>query len=868
MLRRWRWLADHFFRRAAANRDLDDEIRAHLAIDVEQRIRDGESPAEAWAAARRTFGNATLVKERTREAWSIRWLDVVRQDLRHAIVGLRRAPSFAVLACLVLALGIGATATIFTVVHSVLLRPLRFPNAEELVMIWERPPNSDRRNVTSITTFREWQRSTRSFEALAAFHTLPLNLIGPKESIQISGSAVTADFFRVLSVSAVLGRTFLPNEDGPASPRVAVLTYGFWHQRFGGRPDIIGQRVSINAAHHEVIGVLPAGFAFSNARVLAFIPLRVAANDGRNYSVIARRRQTHAFEAAQSEMTAIAAYMAQERPAEHSGWGATVVPLHEQTVASVRRPLLILLAAVSLLLLIATANVAHLFLIRSAARRREFAVRRVLGAGRERLLHQVFVESLLLATLSGVVGIAVAYGGIVSLVRFLPATFPLPRLNELALDPIVVVFTAIICSIVAFCCALLPAIRSDRMGLTSSLSQSNRTVAPGQTSRRALVIAEVALTLPLLVGAGLMTQSLLRLSDVDLGFRPTGVLTARMLLLPVRDPTFHAQFVDEVLGRIRQMPGVVAAGSIGILPMTGGNSGTWYFRADRPEPPLSQRPGGDISIITSGYFEAMGTPMLKGRAFDERDRIGAPRVAILNQTAAQMLFLGEEAVGKRLRVSWNRTPDVEVVGVVADMRHTEIRLRPDPCLFMPNAQQPYPSSSLVIRTHGDPQSFVSAVKEQIRQADPDQGITDIETMERRVTDVMAQPKLQTVTFGLFGLLALALAAIGVYGVLAYSVIQRRREIGVRLALGATPVAAFGLLVREGVRLTLLGAMVGCGLALLLTQFMRSLLYEVEPVDPFIFGAVIALLIVVAIFACAVPAFRATRIDPAIALRED
>jgi putative ABC transport system permease protein len=869
MLARWRWLIDHLFRGNTSTRDLDEEIRAHLAIDAEQRIRDGESPTEAWAAARRDFGSVTLAKERTREAWGMRWLDLVLLDLRHAIVSFRRTAGFTVLACLVLALGICATATIFTVVHSVLLRPLRFPDPERLVMIWERPPSSERRNVTAITTFREWQRSIRSFEALAAFQTVPFNLIGSEEAVQVSGSAVTADFFRVLGVSTAIGRTFLPNEDGPTSPRVVVLTYGFWQQRFGGQADIIGQRVSINAAHHEVIGVLPAGFAFPGTRVLAYIPLRTAANDGRNYSVVARLRQTQSIEVAQSEMTAMAAHLARERPQQYGGWGATVVSLHEQTVGSARRPLLVLFAAVSLLMLIASANVAHLFLIRSAARSREFAVRRALGAGRQRLMHQLFVESLVLAAASGAVGVGVAQLGITSLVRFLPAAFPLPRLNELALDPIVLLFTAIVCLTVSFSCSVLPAVRSDRMSLTSTLNQANRTVAAGLTGVRSmLVMAELALTLPLLVGAGLMTQSLLRLNEVDLGFRPEGLLTARMLLLPVRDPAFHAEFVDDVLTRLRQVPGVVAAGSIGLLPMMGGNSGTWYFRTDQPEPRPSQRPGGDVSIITPGYFEAMRISVLKGRAFEEHDRMSAPRVAILNQTAAQMLFPGEEAVGKKLRVSWNRTPDVEVVGVVSDIRHSQLRTRPDPCLFMPNAQQPFPFSSLVVRTQGDPHSFVGVVKEQIKLVDPDQGIADIETMDQRVTGIMAQPKLETLVFALFGLVALALATIGVYGVLAYSVTQRRREIGVRLALGATPAIAFSMVVREGLRLTFAGAIAGCALALLLMRFMQGLLYEVEPLDPRVFAVVTIGLILVATCACAVPARRATRVNPAIALRED
>lgn len=869
MLRQWRWLVDHVVRGTSLDRDLDEEIRAHIAIDVEQRIRSGESPAEAWSAARRDLGNMTLVKERTRDEWGVSWLDRIAQDLRHAAAGLRRAPGFATLVCVVLALGIGATATVFSVVHSVLLRPLAFLEPHRLVMIWERPPGTERRNPTSITAFRDWQTRARAFEALAAFHTLPLNLIGPEESVQVTGAAVTADFFRVLGVSPAVGRTFQPREDGPGAPRVAVLTHGFWQQRFSGRSDIIGQSVSINGAHHQVIGVMPAGFAYPSGRVLAYIPLRAAASDRRNYSVVARIHQWQALTAAQSEMSAIAAQISVERPREHDGWGATIVPLHEQTVGSARRPLLILFAAVSLLLVIACANVAHLILMRSAARQREFAVRRALGAGRWRLMHQVFIESLVLAAIGGAAGVGIAYVSIRSLVRFLPATFPLPRLNELAVDPIVVLLTAMACLGVAFGCAVFPVIRSDGLRLMSNMSQSNRTVAAGHTgARRLLVVAELALTLPLLAGAALMAYSFLQLNRVDLGFRPQGVLTARMLLLPVRDPNFHAEFVDEVLARIRQIPGIIAAGSISTLPMTGGNSGTWYFRADRPEPPLAQRPGGDVSIVTPGYFEAMNITVLKGRAFNKHDNVGSPRVVIVNRAAARMLFPGEDAIGKKLRVSWNSSPDVEIVGVVSDIRHSDIRAMPDPCLFMPNAQQPFPSSGLVVRTQADPRLFISAVKEQIRIVDADQGVSDIQTMEERVTSVIAQPKLEALIFGMFSLVALMLAAAGIYGVLAYSVVQRRREIGVRLALGATPAAAFVMVLREGLRLILAGTVLGGCLALLLTRFMQGLLYEVEPIDPAVFAAVTTFLVLVATSACTVPAIRATRVNPTIALRDD
>jgi predicted permease len=383
-----------------------------------------------------------------------------------------------------------------------------------------------------------------------------------------------------------------------------------------------------------------------------------------------------------------------------------------------------------------------------------------------------------------------------------------------------------------------------------------------------MVIAEVALAVPLLAGAGLMIHSLVRLAQVEPGFRAEGVLTVRMLLLPVRDRAFHAEMITEALARVRALPGVIAAGSIGRLPMEGGNSGSWYYRADRPEPPLGQRPGGDISIITPGYFGAMGIPLVKGRDFDHRDRIGSPHVAIINQTAARALFGDRPPLGGRLKVSWNDAGEVEIVGVVADIRHSQLQTVPDPCLFMPNAQQPFPFSSLVIRTAGDPRQVIEPVKREIRAVDPDQGVGEIQTMEQLVSDAMARPKVQTMLLGVFGALALTLTCVGIYGVLAYAVTQRTREIGLRLALGATPASAFAFVLRDGLRLTAAGLVIGLAFASVLSRFMQGLLFEVKPLDPAVFAAVTILLTLVATAAGALPAARASRIDPAIVLRDE
>lgn len=696
-----------------------------------------------------------------------------------------------------------------------------------------------------------------------------MNLLGGSEPVQVTGAAVTADFFRVLGVAPFLGRTFDTDADAAGAPPTIVLTHGFWLRHFGGCADVIGRRISVNVTHHEIIGVLPRGFAFPDTRVQAFVPLRASRSEGRNYLTVARLRSSTSLERAREEMAAIAARVAEERPQTNAGWSATVVPLHEQTVGHVRRPLLVLFGAVGFVLLIACANVANLLLIRAAARTREIQIRLALGAGRWRLVHQVMVESAVLASCGAALGVVLAWTGIRVLVPLIPATASVPRLDEVAIDPWVLLFAGSVAIATAVAFGVAPAIASRRTGSTTYLSAPNRTVAHGHRRlQRLMVIAEIALAMPLLAGAGLMAHSFLRLSQVEPGFRTEGVLTVRMLLLPVRDRAFHSEFVRDVLARVRALPHVMAVGSIGRLPLDGGNSGSWYYRADRPEPAPGDRFGGDISIITPGYFEALGIRLLEGRDFDESDRIGSPHVAILNQTAARAFFGDDEAVGKRLKVSWNDAREVEIVGIASDIRHSQLHTRPDPCLFMPNAQQPFPFVALVVRTRGEPEAQADAVRRAIREVDPDQGVGEILSMERIVADAVAQPKAQTLMFGVFSGLALALTAIGIYGVLAYSVAARTREIGVRLALGASPRSAFQLVIHDGARLTAAGLAIGITAAMALTRFIQGLLYEVAPLDPAVFGLTAAVITTVALAACSVPALRATRVDPALVLREE
>ena len=869
MIRAWWHRVVGLVARGRQERELQAELDAHLQMHIADNRRLGMTAGEARRQALLKLGGLDATKERYRDQRGVPIVENLARDVRYALRSLRRTPSFTCVAAATLALGIGGTTAIFAVVHSVLLRPLPFRDADRLVMIWERPPQSDRRNVTSRQNYEAWRERSRSFDALSAFNRIPINLIGSDESVQVSGVAVTADFFRVLGADAMLGRTFAAGEDAPGAAPVMVLSHGFWLRRFGGRADVLGQRISVNARHHQVIGVLPPGFAVPDQRVQVFIPLRVSALDGRSYSVLARLRAGASLTAARQEMTAIAAGIAREHPESNANWSATVVPLHEEIVGDVRRPLLVIFAAVGFVLLIACANVGNLMSMRSRARAREMEIRLALGAGRARLLQQVAIESGLLATLGAVLGVALAWTSVRVLTGLAPSALRIPRVDEISMDSWVFVFAAVVAIGAAFLVGAAPGARSSRDRSGSTLRASTRSVT--STHRRVqnmVVVAEVALALPLLIGAGLMIRSFIRLSEVDPGFRAEGVLTVRMLLLPARDRAIHAEFVNDALERARALPGVVAAGSIARLPMDGANTGSWYYRADRPEPPAGERPGGDISLVTPGYFAAMGIPLRKGRDFTTADRIGSPHVAIVNETAARTFFGDEDPIGRRLAVSWNDAREVEIVGIVGDIRHGRLQQKPAPCLFMPNAQQPFPFAAIVIRTTGDLAALAPVVRAEIHRLDPDQGVSDIQTMEQIVGNAKAQPRMQTLLLAAFGAVALMLTSIGIYGVLAYSVAQRTREIGLRVALGASPAAAFRFVLRDGLRLTAAGMAIGLAAAIVLTRFMQGLLFEIEPLDPVAFVSVIALLLGVAAAACAIPAARASWIDPAVVLRTE
>jgi putative ABC transport system permease protein len=788
---------------------------------------------------------------------------------------LARSPGFTVLAIAALALGIGATTAIYTVFDTVLIRPLRFPEPERLVMLWEVQP-SGRNNVIQTQNFLDWRERSHSFEAVAAMLQLPTNLTGIGDPLQINGLRVSADFFRILKVPPFVGRVISQEEDRPGSdgPGSVVLSYGLFEQFFGARPDTIGQKVFVNGRPAEIVGVMPPGFGLPNIQADLYMPIQLptsAPRDGRNFRAIARLRSGVSVEAAKAEMKAIARQTELERPEMNTNWSATVVPLLDQVVGNIRNALGVLFVSVTFLLLIACVNVANLLLMRGASRRREISVRLALGASRIDLLRQLTIESLMLALAGGLAGLLLAQLGMHAILSSLPANFPLPRIDEIRIDHRILLLTLTVSILIGVGFGILPGITLRRRHLSESLVEGGRSVVRGQRRIGAVLVGtEVAVAILLVIGAGLMIRSFTRLMGVNAGFRSDHVLTTRMLLLPSKYGPLErrAAVVGQILERVRALPQVSSAGSIHMLPMRGSNSGTWYYRSDRPEPAPGNKPGGDVSVISESYFRSLEVPILAGRDFDDRDALNAPKVAILNQSAAQMLFPGEDPIGKHVKVAWDRQPDAEIVGVVADIRHGGLATKPDPCLFLPVTQEPHLLLSLVIRTQGDPSLLAKAVAEAIHSVDPDQGIAEIKTMDNLINDSVESPRLETILLGLFGAVALLLAAVGIYGTISYSVVQRTREIGVRLALGASPGSVLEFVIRDGMKITLTGAAFGVAAAIGLTTYLQSLLYEVPARDPITYIMVVMTIIAVAAGSCFVPAWRASRVDPATVLRND
>jgi putative ABC transport system permease protein len=798
-------------------------------------------------------------------------------DLKYAARSLRRSPGFALAAVLTLALGIGANSAIFSVVNAVLLRPLPYPDPDRLVLVWERNVSRHAEtNVVNPQNYLDWADRSKSFTGLAALSWSSLTFTGDAPEI-VQGRAVTANFFDVMGMTPAMGRSFTPAEALPGGPPVIVLSDGLWRRRFGADRSIVGRSVPVAGGSALVLGVAPPALGpMPWGQEEYWEPFRLDPTDrvhgGRYALVIGRLRDGITRAQAQAEMTGIAAGLEREYPEFDTGWSSNVVSMKDQVVGSSRRALLLLLGAVSMVLLIACANVGNLMLGRASGRKREVAIRTALGASRWRIARQSLVESIVLAAVGGTAGLILATWAVDLLVSAGPRS--VPRLSEIGVDPRVFAVTAAISLLVGIVFGLPAALGDADSDLTSGLrSEGTRTTAglSANRFRGLLVVAQMSLALVLLTGAGLLVRSLQRLSSVDPGFDPSDLLTVAVDLPEATygDTVRQSAFFEQLEQRVGRMPGVLGVGAVNFLPLTPQGSRTSIHLLDRPEPPQGQELTADIRYADPGYFTAMRIPLRRGRATTATDRPGTPPVVLINETMARQFWPGKDPIGQRLKIDMWKPDDVaEIVGVVGDLHPNALDDQILPMAYYPLSQEPGRSLTLVIRHAPGATGLASQVRAAVHDLDPDVPLTDVASMYTRLNESMVDRRYPMMLLAGFAGLAVILAAVGIYGVLSYAVGQRTREIGVRMALGARTGNVLGMVLGRGMRLVLIGVVVGGVGAAFAGRALGHLLYGITPTDPVTFVTVAALLAVVALVACYLPARRATRIDPMVALRSE
>ena len=801
------------------------------------------------------------------------------QDLRYGLRRLGKTPAFTAVALLTLALGMGANTGMFSVVDTVLLKPLPFRDAERLLVIWEKNPSQNRyRMFVAPANFLAWQNESRAVERMAAVQEARLNLTGgPNGHIdpeELKVERVTAGLFPLLGVQPELGRAFRPDEDRPGRANVVLLSHALWQRRFAGDPGIAGKTIRLRDQSYTVVGVLPPAFAVMEAAVDLFVPLGLNPGDTRSanarvLTVIARRRGP--LQQVRAELDAVGARMEQALPALDKGCRPSVFELNDELVGGARRPLWVLMAAVGLLLLMACVNVANLLLARGAARRKEIALRAALGAGRGRIAAQLLSESVLLALGGGGLGLLLAACAVYVLAHAGPAS--VPRLAQAALDPRVFAFALGVSLATGILFGLAPAMQGSGRSLSTALNEGGRGGTAGRAGRRvrnALAITEVALAVVVLIGAGLLIRSFIRLRAVDPGFQPARVLTVRVPLAGGRNAAGERRvaFFKQMTDRIATLPGVRAVGAVNILPLTGLGVGATFAVDGRPAPSAEQRPLGLMRSVTPAYFGAMGIPLLAGRPLADSDTALSPPVIVVNQTLARRFWPGASAIGGRLAVDQLGGRVAEIVGVVGDVKPDRMDAGEWPTLYHSYPQAPAAAMTLVVRTAGAPLRLASAVASEVRQLDPDQPVADVRTMEDVVNLAVAGARFQTALLVSFAGVAFLLATVGIYGVISYDVSQRTNEIGIRMALGAQPADVRLLILGQGARLAVYGIVAGLLGAAVLTRWMGTMLFGVRPTDVWTYTAVSLLLAVVALGASYIPSRRAMVPDPVIALRHE
>lgn len=807
-------------------------------------------------------------------------LETVRQDLRFAFRSLGKSPGFTAAAVITLALGIGANTAVFSVVDAVLLDPLDLPREHELHTVWEDlsgrggPSNE----WTGRSVFRAWRDEPRNFAALTAVGGWNAALSGGDRPEVVSGAAVSHEYFRVLGREPALGRGFLPGEEEPGNDRVVVLSHGLWERRFGADPAVVGSTVDINSEAFEVVGVAPAGLEppiLTAAEIWTPLSFDPADDDWGNYylRVIGRLAPSVGPAAADAELDAVMARIAEAHPADYAGTAVTLEPLRTTVAGPVRTPLLALLGSVVLVLLVACANVANLVLARAFGRDRELAVRTALGAGRRRLIHQLVTESLVLAALGGAAGALIGVWGTELLSDFAPPGTP--RLDEIGLDGSVFAFALGATLLTGLLFGLVPALLVSRSPLTVALHEGGRGGASGRRARlrAGLVVAELALGLALLVGAGLLIRTLGALQRVDPGFTTEGVVAGQVTFPSARYPEMArvVSFLDRATERLEAFPGVEAAGAISVLPLSGRQTDVSFVVEGRI-PPVGEEPAADERVVTPGYFETVGIPLVEGRWIGRGDSGDAAPVVLVSQELVRRAFGGESPIGRRMRIGDVRNPDATwwtVVGVVGGARDNALSRHPDPEIYLPMAQSGSRFMQLVARSPAlEPDALGEVMRQAVAEADPAQPISHVVSVEEQVRSTLAPERFVTGLLSVFAALGLALAAIGLYGVMAYAVGQRTREIGIRMALGARPGAVLGLVLRQGGLLLAGGLALGGFAAWGVVELLSDLLYGVERFDPATIVFMTAVLAVTALVASWLPARRAARVDPVEALRTE
>jgi len=799
-------------------------------------------------------------------------------DFRHGLRVLSRTPLFTFCTIAALAIGIGATTALFSVVHALLVKPLPYADAERLVVVWEHHvPRNRPRNVVSPANYLEWKDRNQSFAGMAAFTQNRVTLTGNGDPQELSALVVTADLFDLLGVSPRLGRGFASGEDQEGAARTLILSHAAWLRQFGGDPSVVGRAVTINGEPITVIGVLPRGFEVFGLPADVYAPFRLdpAARQPRGRSIVALARLKPGVtrDQAQAEMASVMEGLRAEWPDFNTGWTANVVPLREQLVGDVRLAVLVLFGAVAAVLLIACGNIGSLMLTRAAGRRRELAIRAAIGAGTGRLLTQLVCESLMLSVAGGVVGVMLAGWLLDALSSWVATRLPIPLLSQVAIDPGVLAFAALVTVVTTVLCGLAPAIGATGGSLITALRDGAPSLSGtrrGRLVRQGFVMGELALAVTVLCGAGLLGRSLMELQSVNPGFTAAAALSLRVTL-PQRsygDSTTQHAFHSRVLDGLRSLPETTAVGGTSFLPLAGVGPATSFWRADAPPPPPAERPVVDARPVTPGYFDAMDIRLLAGRDIAEGDTQDREPVAVINETFARQIFPGDTPIGRRFILNLGNDQPHEIVGVVGDVKLASIDGEIRPTAYLSSRQYAFGIMTYVVRTTADPARMAPAAVRVIRDIDPQLPVTAVRTLEDVFAESIARPRLTAVAMSVFAAAALLLAALGVYGIVAYSVSQRTREFGIRVALGARPAQIVHMVVGQNLRVVGLGLALGLLCAIPATRLLRGLLFEVGPNDPVTFVAIGATLTLVALVASYLPARRGTRIDPIVTLKAE